>query len=504
MVWYGKQKQPESKLANRKAPSLNMTANRTKAHSITGIENEPHAEPCRSVAVRDPLFDVARTLLVATLCAVLALATWGCSASSTSQGSGTEQQAASQTAAFEDGSPVSDDVSGKEAKFGQGDTSSTSMGSDASADKSKTPSASEGSASSTGVSNSSSASESDTSSTEEGEASSSGENANDSNRSPANAQPTYPTGWLAVSIADIPAGEPVSILYLPDIDVHAHIDGADVSTDVQKHLSAELPQASEGCALVEYDGRIEEAWADALLVNLPDIMPQASYDIVYAYASTSRCGAYDIPGVTGQQIDGYENVARFSPYWRDARFAVPCAYRTALKAISACEALAARGFRLVVYDAYRPMRAQYYLSDALMNACAQNPALADELGWGMEWYVASGPSGHNFGTDLDVGACSLAGEPVVLPSAFDAFDESGHLCSWPMSPSEITPESYSPAVQQSDACLALHEAFTQAGFSELASEWWHFGDDETEWAMRSLVGGAGLDFASAVEGAAIG
>ena len=32
----------------------------------------------------------------------------------------------------------------------------------------------------------------------------------------------------------------------------------------------------------------------------------------------------------------------------------------------------------------------------------------------------------------------------------------------------------------------------EAGFHELASERWRFGGDEIEWAMRSLVGSAGV------------
>jgi D-alanyl-D-alanine dipeptidase len=42
--------------------------------------------------------------------------------------------------------------------------------------------------------------------------------------------------------------------------------------------------------------------------------------------------------------------------------------------------------------------------------------------------------------------------------------------------------------------MALHTAFKEAGFSELASEWWHFADEETEAEMRSIVGDNGMDY----------
>jgi D-alanyl-D-alanine dipeptidase len=42
--------------------------------------------------------------------------------------------------------------------------------------------------------------------------------------------------------------------------------------------------------------------------------------------------------------------------------------------------------------------------------------------------------------------------------------------------------------------MALHRAFNSAGFSELASEWWHFGDEDTEKRIQAIVGSEGLDF----------
>ena len=304
----------------------------------------------------------------------------------------------------------------------------------------------------------------------------------------------FPTGWLAVSVSDIPAGTPVHILELPDIDVCAHVKGDDASTSVQVEYLTQFLQPGEGKALVEYEGSACEVDTEALLVNLPDIMPQAEYDIVYAYAATSKCGEWDIPDVTGLPIPGYHVGTQFSAYWNDERYVVPCAYATALKTIDACNALAENDLRLVVYDAYRPMTAQYFISDAFLSACEQNPAMAEEVSWGMGWYVASGSSGHNYGTDLDVRVCGADGSAIEMPSEFDAFSESGHLTAWPLASYDITPEAYCDAVRDNDACMALHAAFSQAGFGELASEWWHFSDEETEYALRGLVGDAGLDF----------
>lgn len=316
----------------------------------------------------------------------------------------------------------------------------------------------------------------------------------------ASSTPTYPTGWLASPSGEVPAGTPIAIRHLPDMDVTAHRDGEAVPEDDQRKLDDSLPEAGEGQAIVKYGGELQVIDANTVLVNLPDVLPQAEYDIVYAYASTSACAGQPIPGVTGMQLAGYADGRQANPYWSDEQFAVPCAYRTACKARAVCEQLDKQGLRLLIFDAYRPMTAQRQLSDALEQACSENEAIAESLGaWSMTWYVASGASGHNYGTDLDVGVCDADGTPLPMPSAFDAFDESGHLTDEPMDAASITPESYREAVAANESCVALHAAFTEAGFEELASEWWHFGDRETEAEMRAIAGDQGLDFVALLE-----
>lgn len=316
---------------------------------------------------------------------------------------------------------------------------------------------------------------------------------------------TYPTGWLTVGVEGIPTSAPVSILSLPGIQAVPHRAGEAVAPDVALRIS-EIDPASEagegsalvlyeGSALVLYEGAQFSVDPDLLLVNLPDVLPEAKCDVVYSYASTSSCAGEAIPGVTGQSLPGYANGAQESAYWDEARFVVPCAYRTALKLTQVESELERQGYKLLVYDAYRPMEAQHYLSDCFQAAYDANPAIRQSLDvWSLGWYVASGPSGHNYGTDIDVGACDLEGRPLPMPSGFDSFDESGHLTDGPIAAGDITPEAYRQAVRENDGCMALHRAFARAGFSELASEWWHFADEETETLMRALVGSDGLDF----------
>ena len=310
---------------------------------------------------------------------------------------------------------------------------------------------------------------------------------------------SYPTAWLAVPQGEIPAGSAVELRYLPDIDIDPHRKGKPIPNMTRGLLELESSETSGGNAVIAHEGQLIEVDPNILLVNLPDIMPNAEYDIVYSYASTSRCNGYDIPGVTNRQLPGYAEGKQESAYWGDLRYAVPCAYQTALKALLVENDLEEMGYRLLVYDAYRPMTAQYYLSDAFAEAYYSDQAIQDSVGeWSLSWYVAPGASGHNYGADLDVGLCDISGAVLEMPSAFDAFDEAGHLTDAPMDKDSITPEAYRDSVRENGPCLALHDVFTKHGFSELASEWWHFGDDETMGLMQSLISDEGLDFVAQV------
>ena len=305
----------------------------------------------------------------------------------------------------------------------------------------------------------------------------------------------FPTGWLIAPTDGIEAGEPVKLLYLPDASVSAHRNGEPISDEDLAELQESWPVACEDDAIVQYGENIAAIDENLLLVNLPDILPQAEYDIVYSYAATSNSGGEPLPGVTGERLEGYQDGEQPSAYWGDDRFVAPCAYQTALKAFAASDELVEAGYRLLVYDAYRPMAAQMQLYWAIQDAYASNPTVAANLGgWSIDWFVADGSSGHNFGTDLDVGVCSLDGNPIEMPSSFDAFDASGLLTDVPVEPSDINPSLYRYDIASNDACMALHYAFVDAGFSELASEWWHFGDESTEYAIRAIVGNGGLNF----------
>ncbi len=310
----------------------------------------------------------------------------------------------------------------------------------------------------------------------------------------------FPTGWLVAEYDGVSSGTPIQVLYLPDMDVVGHRDGKPIAEEEMDELRATWPASYEGAAVVEYMDNVHVVDPSYVMVDLADVLPDAEYDIVYSYASTSACAGNAIPGITGEQISGYVNGRQFDEYLGEEQFAVPCAYWTALKVMNAARELENNGYKLLVYDVYRPMRAQMQLSDAFVQAYNADEAIRVGIGsWSTDWFVASGSSGHNYGTDIDVGLCNENGEKIPMPSEFDAFDDSGRLTSYPMDAASIDESAYCEAVAGNEACVALHRAFVAAGFTELASEWWHFADEETEVASRAIVGDGGLDFVAELD-----
>ena len=304
---------------------------------------------------------------------------------------------------------------------------------------------------------------------------------------------SYPSAWV-IGVNWALDGTRVQVLSLPDRQVEYRIDGVAIAPgDPAYPIVIEHDPVN---AVVMLDGVQYEVATMNLLVNLPDLLDFAIYDVLYAYGAPSDCVGIEIPGLTGCQVDGYANIYEVSDYLDTSSVAaVPCAYGTYLKLRAVEPVLAEQGLKLLVWDCYRPYRGSVFISDKFTQAYYNNYGIQQGTGgWDLAWYAANGPSGHNFGTDIDLAVVAMDGTPIAMPSHFDAFDPSAHLTVYQLNSYSITESDYTDAVASNAACVALHRAFTAVGFSEVASEWWHFGDDETQAQVASIVGGGGMDW----------
>jgi D-alanyl-D-alanine dipeptidase len=168
---------------------------------------------------------------------------------------------------------------------------------------------------------------------------------------------------------------------------------------------------------------------DGELVRLRDHAPEIREDLRYAGENN----------FTGQVI--YD----FSEAW--------LRYGTVQKLRAAQESLNARGYGLLVWDAYRPQAAQF-----LLWSVVPDPV-----------YVANpyaGHSGHSNGGTVDITLIALDGSPVEMPSGFDEFS--------PLADRDYS--DVSPAA--AEHARILERAMTDAGFVPYAGEWWHYADSE--------------------------
>ncbi|MFI5344976.1 MAG: D-alanyl-D-alanine dipeptidase [Elusimicrobiota bacterium] len=147
-----------------------------------------------------------------------------------------------------------------------------------------------------------------------------------------------------------------------------------------------------------------------------------------------------------------------------ALYSVPAAFlrrSTAAKLAKAAEALRARGRRLVIYDAYRPLSVQ-----KLMWAAKPDRRFVADPARG---------SAHNRGGAVDVGLADADGAPVAMPSGFDEFGpRAAHGAP------DIPPAARAEAE-------SLKAAMEGAGFKSLAEEWWHYQDPAAkDWPLLDV------------------
>lgn len=147
-----------------------------------------------------------------------------------------------------------------------------------------------------------------------------------------------------------------------------------------------------------------------------------------------------------------------------AVYPVPAAFlrrSSAAKLAKAAAALRAKGLRLTVFDAYRPLSVQR----AMWKAKPDSRFVADP---------ARG-SAHNRGGAVDVGLCDAAGKALPMPSPFDEFGPRAAHDAPGASP------------EQRANARTLKTAMESAGFASLAEEWWHYRDpDSKSWPLLDI------------------
>ena len=183
--------------------------------------------------------------------------------------------------------------------------------------------------------------------------------------------------------------------------------------------------------------------SDFVLVS--EAVPDAILEIRY----------YSTYNFVGDRIDGYEEPLAFLTKEAAA----------ALKEVS--DELVSKGYRLKIYDAYRPQKAvTHFMNWALDPDDVRMkeyfyPELEKDVLF-PQGYIAE-HSGHSRGSTVDLTLFDMTTEKEVdMGGTFDYFGELSHPDY-----TDITDEQYANR-------MILREAMLAHGFKPLVEEWWHF------------------------------
>ena len=181
-------------------------------------------------------------------------------------------------------------------------------------------------------------------------------------------------------------------------------------------------------------------------ISITDVIPDAILEIRY----------YSEFNFVGSRIDSYE---------------APLAFLTeeaSLALKKASDDLAEQGYRIKIYDAYRPQTAVDHfkrwaedLDDTKMKPFFYPDVEKSEMI--SKGYIAE-RSSHSRGSTVDLTIVdTLTGEEVDMGSAFDFFGEISHA-----------EQTYGLTEVQIENRRILRRAMNKNGFKVLPQEWWHF------------------------------
>ncbi len=177
--------------------------------------------------------------------------------------------------------------------------------------------------------------------------------------------------------------------------------------------------------------------------EISSVIDDVAYDIRY----------YSPNNFTGNKINGYK---------------APRAYLTkkALSALAnAAEDLRTQGYRLLIWDSYRPQKAvdnfvKWINDENDKGDKSFYPDLEKSDLLAGDYIMAK--SGHTRGSTVDLTIIKKDGSFVDMGGTFDLFSEISH------------PDYADLTDEQKHNRQILHDAMIKAGFKGIYSEWWHF------------------------------
>lgn len=175
---------------------------------------------------------------------------------------------------------------------------------------------------------------------------------------------------------------------------------------------------------------LTEPETEDAFVRVADYLPGVFLDLRYATEDN----------FTGQRIYDFADA-----YLR---------WGTVKKLMAVSRELEAQGLYLKIWDAYRPVSAQF----RLWEVCPDPTFVANP---------ETGYSSHSRGNTVDLTLVNSQGQELEMPTGFDDF-------------TALADRDYSDCPETAAAnARALEELMERHGFSGYFGEWWHFSDTQT-------------------------
>ena len=289
------------------------------------------------------------------------------------------------------------------------------------------------------------------------------------------------TEWEYGNVTTVASPVYCTIWPTKSLEAYSAPTGGEVVGNVKTARAYCVLDMQEGMFAVRLDGKV--CWIDSnyCMINLPELIGDlCSYNITNSYESIYMVHEYEIPEVTGVVTAGYEAVEM-----SNGKYLVPLLYPTSHKLLAAAQAALEQGYRLKIYDSFRPQKATkeiYELTQKVLELpipeqqytekelddMPQLPEgeiltylmLMTNNEWALNHFLAAGASRHNLGVALDLTLESLSGREVEMASSI-------HDLSW-----------YSVPRHDDKNAKKLAQIMKGVGFGGLTSEWWHFQDNE--------------------------
>lgn len=269
-----------------------------------------------------------------------------------------------------------------------------------------------------------------------------------------------------------------------DMDAFDAPEGGTVVSSVAQAKAYCVIDAVGDMLGVSIDGQTCYIDGNYCMINLAEYLDElCTYDITNSYSSIYMVHEFAIPEVTDTVIDGYGAVAV-----GNGQYLVPLLYPTAKKIFVAAQDALSRGYRLKIYDAFRPNRATqkiYELAELILDEPIPEepfngkmpekmpePVEGETLTyrklmtndeWSLSNFLAQGRSMHNYGVAVD----------LTLEDMY-----SGKELKMQTSMHDLS--HYSVLKENNKQAKLLAQIMKAAGLGDLRSEWWHFQDNEAK------------------------